>query len=107
MALNYGREKFEMAAIGLAQSEDSLQERLRRAYADYLGGVRRDDIPANSQEDFDYLAEEMSKAKPVGSEGTIAAATAAMSRDDAARIIAKVVSLSQDITAAVAKGVKE
>ena len=77
----------------MARSQDSLQERLRRAYTYNLIHLRPENVPADEEGTLAEIKRRLTSVPAKGGEGTIAATTAVMSEDDARALIEKIVGL--------------
>jgi hypothetical protein len=91
-------EKFHLAVLGLAVSEDSLQQRIRNAYILHLSLIEHDDVPEGIREEFHSLHETLNRIPAVAGEGSAAASASALDELEAPRVIASIVSMYDRMT---------
>jgi hypothetical protein len=98
MSIGYAWEKLHVGVLILASGNDSVQERLGRAYANSIMRLTPEDLPEAIREKFEQLEEEMTSVAPSGDEGRIAATTQAMSEEAASALAEQIVSMYDAVT---------
>ena len=93
MSLNYTWEKLFVAVLGMAKSDESLQDRLVGAHLSFhtLGD---EDFPEGElRESFQEIMHALTWRPAKGDEGTVRATTSLMGNQEAAELVEKIVSL--------------
>jgi hypothetical protein len=90
--LDYVWEKLYQATHGLAVGQGNIKERLFNAFLS-LNVLHDDDFPAELQESFGALVEQITRVEPRGGEGTIQATINTIDDDEAAQMAETIVSL--------------
>jgi hypothetical protein len=106
VSLGYIAEKLFAAVEALALDTRPLRERLYHAHADWVSRVRlhADHLPEPERKLLDSIESALTRVKPTGQEGSLLATVRAMSDEEAARVIERIVMLLQRVTwAAVAR----
>ncbi len=101
MSLNYAHEKLSTAVLSLAQSTESLQDRLAAVYSGGLmliGLELQADLPEDLQAAYRSITERLTGAGVVvEGEGKIAPTIRTMSDSEAQRVISDIVVLSSEV----------
>ena len=93
---DYSFEKFGRAFHDLAASNDSLKERLLRAF-DHIGRVRERDVPKELREQFLGISERIRSGKPQNREGTSQATVNQITDGEAVKIAEDIVSFNEEL----------
>jgi hypothetical protein len=96
--LHHCEEKLYLAVAEMAKSPKSLQERLADAFTYHLRLLEPEQFPFPLNSRFEHIFSEVTKVNASGKEGRFIASTRAMSDDDAAALIGKVVDLWNDVS---------
>jgi hypothetical protein len=97
MSISYTWEKLHSAVANLATSSHDLPTRLAEAYVYSLMRLEPKDFPANLQERFQQLVNQITQWEPQGDAGLIPVVATHMAEDEARRLIGEVVSLYDEI----------
>jgi len=101
MSLNYAHEKLSTAVLSLAQSTESLQNRLAAAYVGSLMLIGVDvqaDLPEDLQVAYRLIMERLTSAGVVvEGEGKVAPTIRTMSDSEAQRVISDIVVLANEV----------
>jgi hypothetical protein len=99
--ISYGREKFSLAVLGMAQSARPLRQRLRDAYLRHLVYVHDENIPEGSRRDMAELRHMLTHRPPrTEREGNADASTDQMSDDEADRAARLIIKILDDLSVA-------
>lgn len=93
MYTGYGWEQFHKVIYTLASNPSGIKKRLITAYVYHLSNIRKKELPEDIQDDFRKIHEELTKVKPSGHEGSVAASVNAMDDSKASEIAEKIVSM--------------
>ena len=90
---NYVREQLRVAVLGLAAGEAPLGVRIGEVYARELFYLEAQELPDDIRADFGRLSAAMSRGRPVGAEGIIAASARALTEREARDFAESIVSM--------------
>ncbi len=90
---HYTWEKLYATVLILADGNGTVQERLADAYESQLSRLTADDLPLDMRDAFTRIERNLTEKNPAGSEGRVAATTAAMDYFQASRIVDDIVGM--------------
>ena len=97
MSLSYTWEKLFVAVLGMAKSDESLQDRLMGAYLSFHT-LRDEDFPEGDlRKSFHEIRYALTLRPAKGDEGTVRASTRLMRNKEAGELIEKIVSLYDEV----------
>ena|SRR5687767_2232117 len=103
MSLRYVDEKLFVAVLGMARSQDSLQDRLMGAWLNFHTLQDRDLPEGDLRDQFQEITHALTWREAKGDEGTVRATTSQMSDQEASGFIEKIVSLYAEVAEQAAR----